>query len=273
MHGRLLRICLLTVACVSLGASHVEQGCPACRLLRARCPLDLTGMMAVLRRAMCMKHISVYLLFAVAIPSLCCADVTKLSPEDRKVLQDSSRFHEVHSTSDLPPASSRFAAASSQSRARSGTRPMRLSIRLSRQTPDLGSGRRRLLRRALRARRNRAHLLYVGCETGEGRSETSLECCWPSVQRLCGISRRTANWQAGRSLGLRAISSVYKTSMNVIQPKRRISDYRSVGPGIPISETFRFAQHDSPLYEISPKLATQQGAYHHGSSLSSRLIL
>jgi hypothetical protein len=61
-------------------------------------------MMAVLRRAMSMKHISVYLLFAVAIPSLCCADVTKLPAEDRRVLQDSPRFHEVHSTSDLPAA-------------------------------------------------------------------------------------------------------------------------------------------------------------------------
>ena len=60
---------------------------------------------------MCMKHISVYLLFAVAIPSFCCADVTELSPQDRKVLLDSSRFHEVYSTGDLPPASSRFAAA------------------------------------------------------------------------------------------------------------------------------------------------------------------
>ena len=53
---------------------------------------------------MCMKHISVYLLFAFAIPSFYCADVRKLSAEDRKLLQDSSRFHEVHSTSDLPPA-------------------------------------------------------------------------------------------------------------------------------------------------------------------------
>ena len=79
-----------------------------------------------------MKHISVYLLFAVAIPSFCCADVTKLSPEDRKVLQDSSRFHEVYSTGDLPPASSRFAAARSQSQVRSGTRLIRLSIQLSR---------------------------------------------------------------------------------------------------------------------------------------------
>jgi hypothetical protein len=53
---------------------------------------------------MCMKHISVYLLFAIAIPSLCCADVTKLPAEDRQLLQNSNRFREVHSTSDLPPA-------------------------------------------------------------------------------------------------------------------------------------------------------------------------
>jgi hypothetical protein len=51
-----------------------------------------------------MKHISVYLLFAIAIPSLCCADVTKLPAEDRQLLQNSNRFREVHSTSDLPPA-------------------------------------------------------------------------------------------------------------------------------------------------------------------------
>jgi len=38
----------------------------------------------------------------VVVQSLCCADVTKLSAEDRKVLQDSSSFREVHSTSDLP---------------------------------------------------------------------------------------------------------------------------------------------------------------------------
>ena len=44
------------------------------------------------------------LLLAVALQSFCDADVTKLPAEDRKVLQDSSRFHEVHSTSDLPPA-------------------------------------------------------------------------------------------------------------------------------------------------------------------------
>jgi hypothetical protein len=51
-----------------------------------------------------MNRIVLYALFAVAIQGLCCADVTKLPAEDRKVLQDSSRFHEVHSAKDLPPA-------------------------------------------------------------------------------------------------------------------------------------------------------------------------
>jgi hypothetical protein len=60
--------------------------------------------MTVLRLAMCMRHLSLCLLFTAAIQSLCCADVTKLSAEDRKALLDASRFHEVHSTKDLPPA-------------------------------------------------------------------------------------------------------------------------------------------------------------------------
>ncbi|HJW37592.1 MAG TPA: hypothetical protein VJ420_03110 [Candidatus Udaeobacter sp.] len=51
-----------------------------------------------------MKLIGRCLLFALAIQSLCGADVTKLSSENRKVLQDSSRFHEAHSTGDLPAA-------------------------------------------------------------------------------------------------------------------------------------------------------------------------
>ena len=51
-----------------------------------------------------MKHLVLCLLCALGTQSLCCGDVTKLAAADRKVLQDSSRFHEVHSTSDLPPA-------------------------------------------------------------------------------------------------------------------------------------------------------------------------
>ena len=49
-----------------------------------------------------MKHIVLYLLCATSTYSLCCGDVTKLAAEDRKTLENASRFHEVHSTSDLP---------------------------------------------------------------------------------------------------------------------------------------------------------------------------
>jgi hypothetical protein len=60
-----------------------------------------------------MKHFVSYLLCAVSMHGLCCGDVTKfaaanssdsgVSAEDRKVLQDPSRFRQVHSTNDLPP--------------------------------------------------------------------------------------------------------------------------------------------------------------------------
>jgi hypothetical protein len=58
----------------------------------------------LVKPTMPMKRLSLYLLFTAAIQSLCCADVTKLPAEDRKALLDASRFHEVHSTKDLPPA-------------------------------------------------------------------------------------------------------------------------------------------------------------------------
>ena len=51
-----------------------------------------------------MKRVSLHLFFAVAIQSLCFADVTKLAAEHRKVLEDSSRFREVPATTNLPPA-------------------------------------------------------------------------------------------------------------------------------------------------------------------------
>ena len=51
-----------------------------------------------------MKRVRLYLLFAAAIQSLCFGDVTKLSTEDRNTLESASRFHEIHSTSDLPRA-------------------------------------------------------------------------------------------------------------------------------------------------------------------------
>lgn len=51
-----------------------------------------------------MKPLSLCLVFAVAIQALCCADVTKLPAEERKILLDASRFHEMHSIRDLPTA-------------------------------------------------------------------------------------------------------------------------------------------------------------------------
>ncbi|MFA6356592.1 MAG: hypothetical protein WCY23_05730, partial [Candidatus Omnitrophota bacterium] len=44
------------------------------------------------------------LVSAVAIQIPCYAEVTKLSAEHRKALQDFSRFHEIRATKDLPPA-------------------------------------------------------------------------------------------------------------------------------------------------------------------------
>jgi hypothetical protein len=56
--------------------------------------LDLTSLM---------RRIALYVILVTGVQTLCWADVTKLSGEDRKALLDSSRFHEVHSTKDLPP--------------------------------------------------------------------------------------------------------------------------------------------------------------------------
>lgn len=50
-----------------------------------------------------MKHVVLYLLCATLTCSLCCGEVTKLAAEDRKILENASRFHEVNVTSDLPP--------------------------------------------------------------------------------------------------------------------------------------------------------------------------
>src|SRR4029078_13711863 len=51
-----------------------------------------------------MKHVTLCMVFASPMHNSCCADVTKISAEVRKVLQDSSLFHEVHLTNDLPSA-------------------------------------------------------------------------------------------------------------------------------------------------------------------------
>jgi hypothetical protein len=51
-----------------------------------------------------MKRISFCFLFVMVIQSFCFAGVTKLPAPQRKILEDSSRFHEVLATTNLPPA-------------------------------------------------------------------------------------------------------------------------------------------------------------------------
>jgi hypothetical protein len=49
-----------------------------------------------------MKRLSLCLIFLIALESLCVAEVTKLPAEHRKVLEDSSRFREELSKTNLP---------------------------------------------------------------------------------------------------------------------------------------------------------------------------
>ena len=58
--------------------------------------------LVLVRRVRRMRPVTLYLLFVIAIQSLCWADATKLPAEDRTVLQDAARFHEVRATKDLP---------------------------------------------------------------------------------------------------------------------------------------------------------------------------
>ena len=123
-----------------------------------------------------MKYLSFYLLFAVAIQSLCYADATKfatanpsgggLPAGDRKALLDASLFHEVHSTKDLPPAVVALCVDDKGKLADPGQNWNATDAITDPTLPwDLGSRRKRLLRRALRARRNRSLVSHFGCET------------------------------------------------------------------------------------------------------------
>src|SRR5689334_14069637 len=50
-----------------------------------------------------LKTLLLLVLVVLAGQTASFGDVTKLRPEDRRVLQDVSRFHEIHSTTNLPP--------------------------------------------------------------------------------------------------------------------------------------------------------------------------
>ncbi len=51
-----------------------------------------------------MKRIGFCFLLAIVTSSFCSAEVTKLPAAQRKILEDSSRFHEIPATTNLPPA-------------------------------------------------------------------------------------------------------------------------------------------------------------------------
>ena len=50
-----------------------------------------------------MKRLVHCFLAIMALQSVCRADVTKLPAADQKVLHDSSRFHDIHAATNLPP--------------------------------------------------------------------------------------------------------------------------------------------------------------------------
>lgn len=50
-----------------------------------------------------MKRLILVFLITLVSQYASSADITKLRPEDRRVLQGESRFHEIHSTTNLPP--------------------------------------------------------------------------------------------------------------------------------------------------------------------------
>ena len=49
------------------------------------------------------KKLVLLVLTVLVGQSVSFGDIAKLRPEDRRVLQDASRFHEIHSTTNLPP--------------------------------------------------------------------------------------------------------------------------------------------------------------------------
>jgi hypothetical protein len=51
-----------------------------------------------------MKHSFIVLLFVLALPSFALADAAKIPADLKKVLADVSRFREIHSSTNLPPA-------------------------------------------------------------------------------------------------------------------------------------------------------------------------
>jgi hypothetical protein len=124
----------------------------------------------------------------------------------------------------IPPVichrqSSRFAAASSQNRGQNWNATDAITDpTLPRQTADLGGDRRRVLRCALRARRNRAHVSRVGCEADQGRTETESGFGVPLEVRSRATRHLSTQWEAG--------SWMTASITHIEQPHRALHRYR-----------------------------------------------
>ena len=134
--------------------------------------------------------------------------MTKLSADDRKILQDSSRFHEVHSICDLPPA---IVALCSDKLAEPGQNWNATDAIVD---PTLPA--KRLIWAAIGGdyyvvhyeRGGIAHMFHVlvaKLTKGEPKPKIVWSAIGGPFKKLHGISRRTANRQTGRSHRLRAL--------------------------------------------------------------------
>ncbi len=183
-----------------------------------------------------MNRIALYLLFALAIQILCYADVTKLSSEDRRALQDSSRFHQVYSTKDLPPP---VVALCVDDKGKLADPGQNWNATDAITDPTLPW--KRLIWAAVGSE------YYVG-----------VACRWTPTQRLRGISRRIANRKTGRSFRLstlndarsaypRAHDSDINTNESGVRTPRTPKALRAkfTRKHFPISRSFRSAHASS----------------------------
>jgi hypothetical protein len=101
----MIRMKHMRVRLMNVVAASLSRGVPAPLPMSARRhPPRRAGSAVATTLRIDGMVLGLYMFFAIANPSLCYADVTKLPAEDRKVLLDASRFHEVHATINLPPA-------------------------------------------------------------------------------------------------------------------------------------------------------------------------
>jgi hypothetical protein len=170
---------------------------------------------------MSMRHRSLCILLAIAIQSFCSADVTKLPADDRKVLLDASRFHEVHSTKDLPRAIVALCVDDKGKLADPGqnwnptdaiTDP---TLPWKRLIWAAVGGDYYVVHYERGGIDHSFHILVAKLAKNDAKPTVVLACRWTPIQRLRSISRRIANRKVGRSFRLWALSHVNQSSANL----------------------------------------------------------